>query len=233
MYWLIVPAATAIIKNYVSSKISDAISDGVREGSEIAKTEVLNTIYKGLYGAFFNISINIALLLIAVYLFPLFLKKEISIFFIANVYLASVIHGGYNTLSKISVVYAIAFKYQLNFKSYIKDEIYSKAYKETHRRASNEIEKTFFLFKPFVYVFGHTPNEIAHRVARGVSIRASEIIFHEIIKKILIVAIFILSYLFLFRYVVAPFLLLEFAGLGVLNTLLYPFIFSIEYFAKM
>ncbi|WP_323816474.1 hypothetical protein [Cellvibrio sp. NN19] len=233
MYWLIFPAATAVIRHYVSSKISDAIFDGVREGIETAKTEALNTIYKGLYGAFLNISINIALLLMAVYLLPLFLEREMSIFFIANVYLASIMHGAYNTLSKIPVVYAIAFQYKLNFKSYIRDEIYFKAYKETHRRASNEIEDTFFVFKPFVYVFGDTPSEIAHRVAKGTSVSASEIIFHEIVKKILIIAIFIFSYFVMFRYVVAPFLLHEVTGIDVFDALVCPFVFSIKYFASM
>jgi hypothetical protein len=224
MYWLIIPVATALIKQHVSKTLSDARSDGV----ETAKTKALSTIYKGLYGTFSNISINIVLLLIAVYFFPLFLKRETSIFFIANVYLASIIQGAYNTLPKIPIVYEIVFKYHLNFKSYIRDQIYSEAYKEAQHKAKN----VFFIFKPIVFVFAGTSNEIADNMAKGISMKAAEIIFHEILKKILIIAICVFTYFALFRYVVAPFLLHDVTGMSVFDTLLYPFIFSVKYFTS-
>ena len=230
MFWIIAPVATFAVRKYISDEISDAVYNGIEEGVKTARTEALNAIYKGLYSAFSNISINIILLLIAIYLVPLIAKKDISIFIIANVYVGSIIHGIYTSYTKIPILYKIVSKYKLDFKSYLKDEIYSKAYSEAYHRADKEIEDTFILFKPFVSVFGDSPDEIAHRVAHSTSLKASEIIFHEVIKKASIIAIFIVVYYVLFRYVVAPFLIHDVTGMGIFDTLIYPFIFSIKYF---
>jgi len=232
MIWIVTPIATFTIKKYISSEVSNAVYNGINEGVKTAKTEVLNLIYKGLYEAFFNISINIILLLIAVYFIPIIAERSVSIFIIANVYLVSIIHGVYNFSTKIPIIFKIIYKYSLNFKSYLKDEIYDEVYRKAHYRANREIEDTFILFKPFVYMFGDSPSNIANRVAYSTSIRASEIIFHEIIKKVSIMIIFIFVYYTLFRYVVAPFLLENVVGMGVVDTILYPFIFSVEYFIK-
>ena len=233
MVWLIAPVATFAIKKYISSEISDAVYNGIEKGVKTAKTEALNAIYKGLYSAFSNITINIILLLMAVYLVPIFANRDVSIFIIANVYLASIIHGVYNVYTKIPIAYKIISEYHMDFKSYLRDEIYKKVYSEAEYRAKREIEDTFIIFKPFVYLFGDSPSEIAHRVAHSTSLRASEIIFHEVIKRVSIIAVFIAVYYALFRYVVAPFLLHEVTGMGVIDTLIYPFIFSIKYFVNI
>lgn len=233
MIWFLAPVATFAIKKYISGEIANAVHDGIEEGIKTAKTTAVNAIYKGLYAAFSNISINTIILLLAVYLIPLFAEKDVSIFIIANIYLASIIHGLYNTCTKIPVAYEIAFKYRLNLKSYLEDEIYSKAYSEARARATTKIDDTFILFKPFVYVFGDSPEEIAHRVARPTSIKASNIIFHEVIKKASIIATFIAAYYALFRYAVAPFLLYDVTGMGVTDILIHPFIFSIKYFSNI
>lgn len=232
MFWIIVPVVTFSIKKHISSKISSAVHDGIEKGIKIAKIEAINAIYKGLYAAFSNISINIILLLMAVYLVPMIAERDVSIFIIANVYLSSIIHGVYNVYTKIPIAYKVLSDYRLDFKLYLKDEIYNKTYSKARYRARREIEDTFILFKPFVYVFGDTPSEIAHRIAHSTSIRASEIIFHEVIKKVSIIVMFIAAYYILFRYVIAPFLLHDVTGMGVIDTLIYPFIFSIKYFAS-
>jgi len=231
MIWYIAPVATFVVKKYISSEISNAVYNGIEEGIRTAKTEALNSIYKGLYASFSNISINIIFLLMAVYLVPIFAERDVSIFIIANVYLASIIHGVYNMYTKIPIAYKIIFNYGLDFKSYLRCEIYNKAYSEAKYRARREIEDTFVLFKPFVYMFGDSSIQIAHRVAHSTSIRASQIIFHEVIKRASIIAVFIVIYYMLFRYVVAPFLLHDVTGMGIIDTLIYPFRFSIEYFA--
>jgi len=233
MIWIIVPVATFAVRKYISDKISDAVYNGIEKGIKTAKTEALNSIYKGLYSAFSNISINIILLLVAIYLVPLIAEKDISIFIIANVYLASIIHGIYNTYTKIPILYKIGFEYKLDFKLYLKNEIYSKAYSEAYYIANREIKDTFILFKPFVSIFGDSPNEIAHRVAHSISIKASEIIFHEVLKKASIIITFLAVYYVLFRYVVAPFLMHDIIGMGIFDTLTYPFIFSIKYFMNI
>jgi len=207
MIWYIAPVATFVVKKYISSEISNAVYNGIEEGIRTAKTEALNSIYKGLYASFSNISINIIFLLMAVYLVPIFAERDVSIFIIANVYLASIIHGVYNMYTKIPIAYKIIFNYGLDFKSYLRCEIYNKAYSEAKYRARREIEDTFVLFKPFVYMFGDSSIQIAHRV------------------------VFIVIYYMLFRYVVAPFLLHDVTGMGIIDTLIYPFRFSIEYFA--
>lgn len=232
MIWLAAPVATFAIKKYISSEIADAVARGIEEGVKTAKSEAVNAIYKGLYAAFSNTSINIALLLIAVYLVPIVAARDISIFIIANVYLASVIHGVWNVFIKMPIAHKIILEYRLDFKSYLKDEIYDKAYSEARYRASREIEDTFVLFKPFVYMFGDSPSEIAHRVAHSTSIRASDVIFHEVIKRASIIAVFVAVYYMVFRYVVAPFILHDVTGMGIIDTLIYPFIFSIKYFAS-
>ena len=233
MIWFIIPVATFAVKKYISNEISNAVYNGIEEGVKTAKTEALNTIYKGLYSAFSNISINVILLLVAIYFVPLIAKKDISIFIIANVYLASIIHGIYNTYYKIPILYKIVSKYKLDFKSYLKDKIYDKAYSEAYYRANREIEDTFILFKPFVNFFGESPSEIAHKVAYSTSIKASEIIFHEVIKKASVIAVFITVYYVLFRYVVIPFLIHDKTGMGIFDTLIYPFVFSIKYFINI
>lgn len=232
MIWLIVPVATFAAKKYISSEISNAVHNGIERGVKTAKTEALNAIYKGLYAAFSNITINVVLLLMAVYLVPLIAERDTSLFAIANVYLASIIHGVYNAYTKIPIVYKVISKYRLDFKSYLKDEIYDKVYSEARSAASREIEDTFILFKPFVYIFGDSPSEIAHRIAYSTSIKASEIIYQEVLKNVVIVAVFIAVYYVLFRYVVAPFILHDATGMGVIATLIYPFVFSVKYFAS-
>ncbi|MGJ0301849.1 hypothetical protein NG774_00735 [Aliarcobacter cryaerophilus] len=232
MIWYTVPVVTFAIKKYISSKISDAVHKGIDEGVKTTKSVAINAIYKGLYASITNISINITLLIIAVYLMPMIAERNISIFIIANVYLASVIHGIWNIFIKIPIASKIILKYRLDFKSYLKDEIYNKVYSKAYYRASSEIEDTFILFKPFVYLFGDSPSEIAHRVAHSTSLIATEVIFHEVIKKASVMVIFVVVYYMAFRYVVAPFLLHDVTGMGVIDTLIYPFIFSIKYFAS-
>lgn len=230
MYLLILPAVTFGIKTYVSNKIADAISSGIREGVETAQKEVLKAIYKGLYNAFSNVCINIVLLVAAVYFLPLFASREASIFIVANVYLASLIHGVYNCISSIPVTYKIVRHYRFDLKSYLKDELYKEAYSCAYERAKHKIDNAFFLSKPFVYLFGSAPREIAYKIALPTSIKASEIIYHEIIKKVSIIVMLLTLYYALFRYIVAPFLIEDVTGLSVMDTLIYPFIFSVEYF---
>lgn len=245
MYWIAVPIITFAIKKYISSevacfidnRVSEGISEGINKGVKEAENKVLSSVYKGLHEAFVSTSINVALLLVAVYFVPAVADKSVSIFIIANVYLASVVHGLFNVYKRIPVVYKMISGYGLDIKSYIRDEIYKIAYLEAYSRASREIEENrekipAFLRLVFDVDLGD-PKEIAHKVASPTSMLASNIIVKELVKKVSVVVVFVVVYYVLFRFVVAPFLLQDIAGMGVVDILIYPFLFSVNYFITL
>lgn len=230
MYWLAIPVTLAT-KTYITSKVSDGIANGIHKGTSTAKSEVLKKIYKGLYSSFLNVTFNIIVLCIAVYLIPKMVsEKETSNFIISTIYLVSILQGMMNFLLKIPILSKIIFAYKFNLKSYLKDEIYTEVHKQARIKAENEINNTFIIVRPIVRFFSPQPKNIAHSVAHSTSIRASKIIFHEIIKKVLILTLLFSSYYLIFRYIVAPFLLSSTTDMNMLETLIYPLRYSISFF---
>ena len=227
---IVVPVLYFLTEKIVSKKFENAIENGINEGVKTVRTKALNLIYGRLYSIILTITINILLLAFAIYLFPLFSSKETSIFIIASVYLSSVLNGVYNAFLIFPKIIKIVSQYGLDFKSFVRDEIYNAAYNKTYEKASHEIDNSFILKKPFIKWFGKTPHEVAKEVAKGTSLKATEIIFHEILIRVLGIVIFVIVYYILFRYIVAPFLMHDVTGMSTIEILLYPFIYSVKYF---
>lgn len=219
MIWVLAaPIVVLGVKSYVSSSISEAINNG----SFMAKNQTIREIYKIFISSFLTITINLILLIIAVYGFPYFLEMNTSILIIASVYISSILHGLIKLKKQLPIIKKIATKYKFNIKNYIKDQIYEEAYYE----ASSKIRNLGFIARKVNNLFG----ESAHSIARKISESAIERVFREAGKAFMHLTIMLITYYLISRLVVTPFLINNSTSLSTIDLLLYPFIFSFEYF---
>lgn len=219
MIWLLAPPIIILgLKGYVSSRVSEAINDG----SYLAKNQTIREIYKTFVSSFVTITINLSLLMIAVYGFPYLLERNTSILIIASVYISSVLHGLMKFKKQIPTIKKIITKYKFNIKNYIKDQIYEEAYNEAY----SEIRSLGFFKRKIYNMFG----ESAHSIARKISESAIERVFREAGKIFTNLIIILIVYYMISRFIVTPFLITSSTSLNTIDVLFYPFIFSFEHF---
>lgn len=218
MVHFIAPVVILITKKMVVHKVSEAILDGITEAS----VSVDRQITRHLVSSLMNMSINIALLLSAIYLSPSFLHASSAVYLICSVYLASVIYTFYTGVTHIPLIFRFLFRYRLNLKAYIKDQIYQEA----HIRAVAVIQNRNIPVRILNRLFGRS----ASQIAASISIHATRIIFRKVISFVMIIVMVTISYVLIFRFIVAPTLIQDATGFNFFQAALFPIASSVDYF---
>lgn len=215
---LAVPVGIFIIKSFVKNSVSDAIAEGVKE----TKSEVLHTLHIYQTESIIKIFFNVIVFLIATLLIPKICNKDISIFIICSIYMASITEGAISAFKRIPILFKIVFVYRLNIISYIHDETYNRVLHETRR----ELSKLNLFSKLMNNLFGENEYEYAKRIVKA-SING---IYKKVINIIGRVVIVFIAYICIFRFLIAPFLMENVTGLSMIKSAVYPIFYSLDYF---
>lgn len=205
------------LKKIVENKVTESINDGVTRSI----LEINKAFIKLEMAQLTNIVTNISLLLLGVYVLPLFVSKETVIFTICSIYFSSILYGVWQTITKIPNFFSFFFQYKGNVKKYIHDKIYDEVYRE----ADNEIRNLPFFSSLMNDLFGKSAHEIAYQITKNsFSLTLTKIIW-TLIRLIIVLSI----YIFIFRAMIAPEMISNTTGFTWYQAFLYPFIFSIDF----
>lgn len=204
-------------KTVVNYKTNKAIRGGVYE----ARNKVISFIKSKVLSQFISIICNVVAFLIAVFLIGPQFSKENAIFIISVVYLSSVLYTVYNIVSNVPEIYKFIFIYRFNLKDFISDKIYFEVMAEVRREKAN-LNWYESIFDKF---FGKKDSVIAREITNN----ALYLTWSYLISMGIKFLIAIIVYLVIFNVITRPYLLTEYTGLGNLQVLIYPFLFSIDY----
>ena len=199
---IVIPVVFYLTKNLTKRVIVNAISDGVNE----ARSEILKTLVGYQTENVVKILINILSLLFVTLILPIFFDKDIVIFSICTIYMASILDGVISNIKNIPEVLKFIFEYKLNLKRYI----YNKTYLEARGRVSKEISEMNFFKRMLNDMFGKSQHEYASDIAfyavRGVFSRVLNV------------------------FIIAPILIEAQTGFGSLKSAIYPILYTIDFF---
>lgn len=220
---LAVLATTNIAKHFVTEQEEEGIAAGIAHSSE----EVQSLLNRQFKRALIRLSINSLLLIAAVLLSPF--SHATAMFLIALSYfisLFSLLRGIWRSLHFLRFFKDFYRSYRLNFKIYLEACIYERVYEIA---AAEVAQKTDNLWHQF---FGsRSAQDIAQTIARHSAVNASTLIWAYLWKKGLLWIIVLITYYLLARFLVIPFLISQETQLSLLDTLIYPIVFTLNYFA--
>lgn len=232
MIKLAIPVVAAVLKVVGASLVGDkedaAIAQGIVEGTRQAENEVRGLINRHLRAAVFRLTVNSALVIAAVLLLPLWFAHQFALFAIACIYVASLLHGGYNLLKTFRICRTIYQKHGFDVKGFVEYEIFRRVYEQAFAQASAQTDNVWH------WLFGQkSAADIAERIARESAVNATALIVDYVLKKTVFVVLVIAVYYALARMVVIPFLLTQESQMPFWQTLWYPFYFALQYFWQL
>lgn len=202
--------------------VNDSVAEGITDGISKAKFEVERKITQALVATFLNISINIILLVLAIYILPMLSDKDAVIYTICSVYFGSIIYGVYRVIENLPLMFKFIFEYKLNLEGYIYDEIY----KEVRKKAGCKINNMNFISRALNDMFGRSASSIAYSISRS----TTNIVIKKVTSVAVILAIIFFVYVVVFRVMVAPVLIESTTELNVFQAALYPLLYTVDYF---
>lgn len=230
LYFLISLAAYAagnMAKNFVAEQEEAGIAAGIARASKEAVQEVHTLLSRQFKQAIIRLSINTVALISAVLLIPALFSHAAAVFLIALSYLLSMLHGGWQCLHYLRFFKDIYRSHRLNLKTYLEARIYERVYAIA---AAEATQKTNNLWHQF---FGsRSADVIAQTIARHSAVNAGGLIWQYLIRKGILWLLALLSYYLLARFFVIPFLISRETQLSLLETFIYPFVFTIDYFGQ-
>lgn len=219
-------ATTNIAKHFVTEQEEEGIAAGIARGSEEAVQEVQSLLSRQFKHALIRLSINSLLLIAAVLLIPVLFSHAAAVFLIALSYFISLLQGIWQSLHYLRFFKDIYRSHRLNLKIYLEARIYERVYEIA---AAEAAQKTDNLWHQF---FGsRSAQDIAQTIARHSAVNASTLIWAYLWKKGLLWIIVLITYYLLARFLVIPFLISQETQLSLLDTLIYPIVFTLNYFA--
>lgn len=224
MIQFLLPPGIYIVKKVIEINVGNAINSSIDEGTRVARNETIKHLKRGIIETLINITMNVVLLLLSIYVAPYFFSEKAVIFLICSIYLSSIIHSVVKFFLRLPVFFKLIVEYKLNVKEYIEDEIYAQVYAESCR----EIRNLNFFKRMCNNMFGQSASQIASAISRS----ATSVVMATAIKLIIVNIIIIASYIFIFRSIVAPSLILDATNLGLIETALYPILYSVDYFCE-
>lgn len=214
----IVPVVITSLKIFVKHSVTEGIADGISEASFKIERKMIKVIIS----TFLNIFVNVVLLVFAVYFLPLVFDKYIVIYAVCSVYLGSIIYGLYSVIENFPIMLKYIFKYKLNLKHYIYNEIYAEA----HNKTISQISKMNIFKKGLNRIFGESPSNIAYSIASS----TTSIVIKKVTLIVIILTISFTAYVVIFRIIVAPILIDNSTQLNVFQAILYPLLYTMDYF---
>ncbi|MBF0101269.1 MAG: hypothetical protein HQK77_10215 [Desulfobacterales bacterium] len=218
MVQLAVSGVIFITKALVRHHISHAIADGVSE----AKYEVDKKTTRTLVSSLMNMTINIFLLIAAVYISPFFLDHFSVTFLVSSIYLSSIIYSCYSVLMNARPILKFIFSHKLNLKDYVHDEIYKEALTKAHI----ELNKRNVFVRIINSFYGKSASEIASDIANQTTM--------IVLRKVTVIAMMITTVIvvnsLIFRMMVAPAIIKNVTDFNMFQAALYPIALSVDYF---
>lgn len=220
---LVIPISLAvgkylIVKGYAKSEIEKKKSEGVH----LIKREIIKTADNMFKRLILNVLINILFILIAIYIFPFIFTKNATILAICSVYLSSIIYSNLRLVSLIKEVWGFFVKHKLNAKEYLK----GKAYDKTFLMSQKELASLPWYKKVANKMWGNSLEHYAQELSeRGAKLALKE--FKKIIGQMAFLGVI---YFVLFKLFVSPVLVSSSTNLSWWESLLYPLLYSIDFF---
>jgi hypothetical protein len=217
----LLPLAYAGLRLAASAAVGKKVAQAVDETAATAISQISRTLIISLV----EISINILLFLAILYAARSFVDFQTSLTMICSAYVGSLIYSICKAVKNFNFILILSRDYRLNLKRFIYEQIYQNARSEAQKTLAG-----MGLMKRIVYKIAAGPgaDTIALRVATG----AMPLIWKRISARLLAVLITMLLYILIFRVIVAPFLIRETAHFSLLQALLWPFAFSIDFFFR-
>jgi hypothetical protein len=216
---IVLPIAFAGTRAIVSGIINRRIDRGIAETT----TEAVRRIYRSLLKSLFEMGINVAIFLAAVYKAGDIFDHQTAVLIICSVYAGSVIHAVWKFGGNLSLIVSLLKKYRLNLKKFVYSEIYEKAYYEAQQKLTD-----LGMVGRFFYKLSSGPD--ATTIALAVAGSAAPIIWRRIATKLVMVSLTIGVYIMVFRILVSPFLIQQTTDFNLLQAFLWPFAYSLDYF---
>jgi hypothetical protein len=216
---ILLPLAYAGLRLAASAAIRKKVAQGIGESTVAAISQISRTLIVSL----FEISINILLFLAIIYFSGSLFDFQTSMTIICSIYVGSLAHSISKVIKNFNFMLLLGRDYRLNLKRFIYEQIYQNVRSEAQKTLDG-----MGLIKRIAYKVSAGPgaDTIALRVARG----AMPLIWKRVSARLLAILITMLLYILIFRMIVAPFLIRETAHFSLLQALLWPFAFSIDFF---
>jgi hypothetical protein len=220
---ILLPMAYAGLRLAASAAVGRKVGQKVAQGIDKTASTAVDQISRTLIVNLVEISINILLFIAFIYGSGMFFDFRTSLTMICSVYVGSLIYSICKVIKNFGFILILGRDYRLNLKRYIFEQIYHNVRSEAQQKFNG-----MGAIKRIVYKVSAGPgaDTIALRVANG----AIPLIWNRVSARLLAVSITVLLYILIFRLIVAPFLIQETAHFSLLQALLWPFAFSIDFF---
>jgi hypothetical protein len=218
---IVIPLVFAGTRAIVSEIINRRIDRGIAETT----TEAVRRIYRSLLKSLFEMGINVAIFLTAVYKAGEFFNYQTTVLIICSVYAGSVIHAVWKLTGNLSLIITLLKKHRLNLKKFVYSEIYEKAYLEASQKLAG-----MGMVGRFFYKLSSGPD--ATTIALAIAGGAAPVIWRRILSKLVMVGLTIGIYVMVFRILVSPFLIQQTSHFNLMQAFLWPFAYSLDFFLE-
>lgn len=215
----LIPLVYAGLRTVISAAVGHKVDRGIDETAALAVRQISRSIMVN----FAEISVNIMVFLVIIYKAGVFVDYQTSVLLICSVYVGSLLHSSYKIIRNFKRVLIIARDYRLNIKRYMFEQLYENA-----RLAAHEQLDRMGVLRRIVYTISSGPgaDTIAMRVAAG----AMPLIWKRVFSGLIAAAITVSLYIVVFRMIISPFLIQQTTHFTLVQALLWPFAFSIDFF---
>jgi hypothetical protein len=228
MFWILAPIITLATKKYVAAKVSEAIFNGRILAAAETRKKAEFILSKNFNERFTCILFSVISLLFLVFFSPRIFGDFISKNLIVSVYISMLLDGFINMTKSAPFFCKLIFEHKLNLLDYIKKKIYDEVYSHAYSKASYDIERTFIIFRPFIYFFGQSASDVAHEIAKSTAYSESRIILRVTCQKTFLLLAFLALNSSVFVTIVAPFLSIDLSGFNYFEVIIHPYFFSVE-----
>ena len=248
-----VAIGTAILVNdygekVVEDKVKEAKQEGIRQGKKIIDDKIqsfVSVLKLKTRIAMLKATYKILAIVIAVLVLPYVLPRSWIVFIVVNLYTIILVWNIYGILASVVTIIkaqgglrefrksveGIYKKYKLDYPKMIADKVYDEVFRQAMNKARKETGGFAY------WLFGkQSALAISKEIAKGVSDHAKESVkFKTILKQYIkkrevILCVIMFIHYALCRYIVIPYLTEGAKSMGIVETLIYPYLFSVEYY---
>lgn len=235
-------------EKFVEDEVEKAKKKGIQQGKDIIDDKIqsfVSVLKLKTRLAMLKATYKILAIVIAVLVLPYVLPRSWIVFIVVNLYIIILVWNIYGILtSVITIIKAqgglrefrksvegIYKQYKLNYPKMIADKVYNEVLRQAKNKATKETEGFAY------WLFGkQSALAISKEIAKAVSAYAEESVkFKTLLKQYIkkrevIILVIMLIHYALCRYVVIPYLAEGAKSMGIVETLIYPYLFSVEYY---
>lgn len=233
--FVVVPVVALGIKLIGEITIDGVVQDSTNSNAVKVADEIVKKMKWGinvqLLKSTLSLLLDIVIIAASILLLPYVSSYDVTIFSISLFYLISIVRAAYRTIkilykaNKYHKVYRKSkFKNHGMVKGILISNIYEEVFPIVHSKAKYETSGWLYWF------FGSkSAGDIADSITTIGSNQAIDIIWGYIWKRTVYIVIAIGLCYALARFYVVPFLVEQATGMSLVETLLYPYLYSLDY----